>query len=55
MLNHKKEAVSIFISVLRLWFGDKIFVSLIEKQIISFLKYAGWVAYLNKGIFQIYD
>lgn len=37
------------IPVLRLWLGDKTFISLIEKKIISFLKYTGWVAYVGNG------
>lgn len=37
------------IPVLRLWLGDKVFVSLVEKKILSFLKYTGWVAYVGNG------
>lgn len=37
------------IPVLRLWLGDKTFVSLIEKKVISFLKYTGWVSYVGNG------
>lgn len=37
------------IPVLRLWLGDEIFISLLEKRIISFLKYTGWVAYVGNG------
>lgn len=37
------------IPVLRLWLGDKMFASLVETKIISFLKYTGWVAYVGNG------
>lgn len=43
------------IPVLRLWLGDKIFTSLIERRIIFFLKYTGWVAYVgNSGGVQFF-